>query len=84
MGRETVPLAGGIVDALSAPAAPPRKPGFALTIFSILLPVLLMAMATGTALGELLRCSGSQFDPQVVRAFVDATGQGQVADARAA
>jgi len=46
VGRETVPLAGGIVDALSAPAAPPRKPGFALTIFSILLPVLLMLLKT--------------------------------------
>lgn len=46
VGRETVPLAGGIVDALSAPAAPPRQPGFALTIFSILLPVFLMLLKT--------------------------------------
>jgi GntP family gluconate:H+ symporter len=46
VGRETVPLAGGIGDAMSAPAAPPRKPGFVLTIFSILLPVLLMLLKT--------------------------------------
>jgi HD-GYP domain-containing protein (c-di-GMP phosphodiesterase class II) len=30
------------------------------------------ALPAATAVGELLRCSGSQFDPQVVRAFVDA------------
>jgi GntP family gluconate:H+ symporter len=59
VGRETVPLAGGIVDALSAPAAPRRKPGFALTIFSILLPVLLMLLKTAADLtrpeGDALR-----------------------------
>jgi len=46
VGREMVPLAGGIGEALSVPAAPRRKPGFALTIFSILLPVLLMLLKT--------------------------------------
>ena len=28
------------------------------------------ALPVETALGELLRCSGSQFDPRVVRSFV--------------
>ncbi len=59
VGREMVPLAGGIGDALSAPAAPRRKPGFALTIFSILLPVLLMLLKTSADVtrpeGDVLR-----------------------------
>ena len=43
---EVAPLTGGIADALTAPAAPPKRPGFVLTIFTIILPVLLMLLKT--------------------------------------
>ncbi len=43
---EVVPLSGGIADALSAPTSLLKKPGFGLTLFTILLPVLLMLLKT--------------------------------------
>lgn len=43
---EVAPLTGGIAEAMLAPAAPPRRPGFGLTLFTILLPVLLMLLKT--------------------------------------
>ena len=45
-GRLTVPLTGGLAEALTAPPQPKSTPGFALTVFTILLPVLLMLLAT--------------------------------------
>ena len=71
VGRETVPLAGGIVDALSAPAAPRRKPSFGLTIFSILLPVLLMLLKTAA---DLMRPEGD-----ALRGWADFLGSPLVA-----
>jgi GntP family gluconate:H+ symporter len=41
---EVAPLSSGIAEALMAPAAPPKPPGFALTIFTIVLPVILMLL----------------------------------------
>jgi GntP family gluconate:H+ symporter len=41
-----VPLTGGMADALGGQNAARKTPGFALTVFTILLPVLLMLLAT--------------------------------------
>jgi gluconate:H+ symporter, GntP family len=43
---EVAPVTGGIADVLIAPAASPRKPGFGITAFTILLPVILMLLKT--------------------------------------
>jgi GntP family gluconate:H+ symporter len=51
---------GGIGERLIQPASPARKPGFALTLFTILLPVLLMFVAT-VADVALAKDSGAQF-----------------------
>jgi GntP family gluconate:H+ symporter len=45
-GHLTVPLTGGMAQALTTVVQPKSPPGFALTVFTILLPVLLMLGAT--------------------------------------
>jgi GntP family gluconate:H+ symporter len=45
-GGFDVPLDGGLAAALSAPAEPKRPVGFGLAVFTILLPVALMLLAT--------------------------------------
>jgi GntP family gluconate:H+ symporter len=71
---EVAPVTGGIADALAAPAAPPRKPGFGLTLFTILLPVLLMLLKTAAdvSLAEtdaLRRAAGFVGSPLVAMSF---------------
>jgi GntP family gluconate:H+ symporter len=71
---EVAPIAGGIADALIAPAAPPRKPGFGITAFTILLPVILMLLKTAAdvALPEsdtFRRVAGFVGSPLVAMAF---------------
>ncbi|MFL6010824.1 MAG: HD-GYP domain-containing protein [Gaiellaceae bacterium] len=41
------------------------------------------ALPTSHALGEIERCAGSQFDPQIAHAFLDAWSAGSFADAAA-
>ena len=36
------------------------------------------ALPAGAALAEIERCAGSQFDPTIARAFLDAHGAGEI------
>jgi GntP family gluconate:H+ symporter len=71
---EVAPIAGGIADALIAPAAPPRKPSFGITAFTILLPVILMLLKTAADVSlpethAFRRLTGFVGSPLVAMAF---------------
>ncbi len=71
---EVAPITGGIADVLIAPAVSTRKPGFGITAFTILLPVILMLLKTAAdvALSEtdtLRHVAGFIGSPLVAMAF---------------